>query len=132
MDVNEATPIFAHRVDAIDDQLGTIQRRIHERAYQRFLSRGSSHGDDLGVWIAAESELLLKPDMSIHEQEDEVIVEARFTNGHWEDHGLFVTTNEALLTSSCAEHGQVFVHFQFPHAIEFDSIDASRLTEPGE
>ena len=124
MELHEATPIFADRVETLDDQLETIHKRICERAYQRFLSRGGLHGYDLDDWARAESELRIAPDMSIREQDHEILAEARFPAGRWESLGLLVTANQALLTTTCEEHGQVFVLLQFPREIELDSIDA--------
>jgi hypothetical protein len=33
------------------------EEQIRDRAYQRFLDRGGSHGDDVNDWIEAETEL---------------------------------------------------------------------------
>ncbi len=52
------------------------QQAIAQRAYLLFQQRGFTHGNDLGDWLRAESELFRAVPVEISEDEDEVIVSA--------------------------------------------------------
>jgi hypothetical protein len=124
VDFREATPVMAHEVDSLDDPLREIRERIEVAAYERFLSRGSVHGQDLDDWLSAESALLIRPQLNTGANDDEIIAVARFAESGFGDLEVFATPHAALLTSFNNEQRQVFAVFHFPRPILVRSIDA--------
>jgi hypothetical protein len=124
VDFREAMPVTVHEVESLDFQLAQIRERIEVNAYNRFLSRGGIQGQDLDDWLIAESELLIKPQLNIAQNKDEIIGVARLSDGSCGTLELFVTPDEALLTSSDKDQRQVFAIFHFPRPIVLRSVDA--------
>jgi hypothetical protein len=50
--------IDLHDIDLHTNDPQDISKRISEGAYQLFLKRGASHGNDLGDWLEAEQMVL--------------------------------------------------------------------------
>ena len=44
----------------VDQPANLDRNRVAQKAYDRYLSRGGSHGDDLDDWLQAEQELIKK------------------------------------------------------------------------
>lgn len=124
VDFREAAPVIVHEVDSLDEQFQRIRARIEGRAYDRFLSRGAVHGHDVDDWLAAESELVITPQLNMVENGDEIMVVARFVEFSLGELELFATPNEALLTSFVDGQRQAFAIFHFPRLIVVRSIDA--------
>ena len=124
VDFREATPVTVHEVQSLDLQLAQIRERLEVNAYNRFLSRGGIQGQDLDDWLSAESELLIKPQLNIAQNKDEIIAAARLSDCNCGTLELFVTPDEALLISSVQDQRQVFAIFHFPQPIVVRSIDA--------
>ena len=65
-----------HRNSASTDQLEQVHKSIAERAYDLFLRRGASGGDEWTDWFAAEREMVRRPAVDVLEKEGTVTVSA--------------------------------------------------------
>ena len=50
--------IELHDIDLLKNNPQALSERISEVAYQLFLKRGASHGNDFGDWLEAEQMVL--------------------------------------------------------------------------
>lgn len=65
-----------HRNSSNAGELDHVHRSIAERAYDLFLRRGSSGGDEWTDWFAAEREMVRRPAVDVLEKDGSVTVSA--------------------------------------------------------
>ena len=53
--------IELHNIDLHKNDPQGLRERISEAAYDLFLKRGATHGNDLGDWLEAERMVLAEP-----------------------------------------------------------------------
>ena len=63
--------------DGLRYRAKALQRRVAQRAYELFESRGCKDGHDLEDWLCAERELLVPMPIELSEYDDSIIVQAQ-------------------------------------------------------
>jgi HSP20 family molecular chaperone IbpA len=62
-------------VPSISDEIERMRQSIRDRAYQKFVERGASHGNATEDWLGAEQELIVVPPVELTEQDDVLMAE---------------------------------------------------------
>ena len=70
------TTVSARRVESLLEELEAVQKRIAERAFEIFRSRGAQLGAALDDWLAAERQTVWKPPIELCERDGRLIIEA--------------------------------------------------------
>ena len=70
------TTLRTRKVGTVIDDLGAMQKRISERAFEIFRSRGAQLGAALDDWLAAERQTVWKPAIEVSQRDNQLIVEA--------------------------------------------------------
>ena len=128
-----------HKKDSIFDEIERMQQRITRRAYELFESRGRELGHDLDDWLAAESELVWSPPISMEEEGDEIVVQLSAPGIDADHIDVELTPNDLLVEGEAHEQKQkrtskgrvremrsakLFRSVHFPRAIDPDSAEA--------
>jgi hypothetical protein len=123
-------PIELQRVHSVEHSVAEIEDRIAKRAYERFLERGSSPGDELEDWLAAEAELIVNCRVGVRVDDDRIVAEIFLPNV--DPSGLFVsvTPHDVLVLSTLDSEGrQVFQTVHFPEEIELSNAAAEHVLD---
>jgi len=75
MDILTTIPVRLKGPDSIAPLLQNVRERITRRAYEKFVERGAVYGHDLGDWLDADRESILKPFGEVHAEGTDVFVE---------------------------------------------------------
>jgi hypothetical protein len=72
--MNKASIIPTTKVTSVAPALADIEQLVRERAYQRFVERGSEPGRALDDWLAAERSLIIRQSFSLTEVAGSIVV----------------------------------------------------------
>lgn len=123
-------PILLQRVHSVENSVEDIQDRIANRAYEKFLERGSSPGYELHDWLAAETELIVKPKVGIRVDESRIVAEVFIPNVDPTGIYVSVSSHDVLILSALDGDGrQVFQTVHFPEQIELSSFTAEHVLD---
>ena len=115
------------------EQLADLQEattnRIAKRAYELFEIRGCQHGDDLGDWFRAESELLESVEIAARELENEVEVIVGLYS-HMAEQLIIGLDSRRLIVTAKAPDGldqarAPFRAFQLPVEVDSEHVRAA-------
>lgn len=133
-------PVVHKDENAILHTFDQIQEKIRKRAYDFFSDRGSEHGDSIGDWLRAESEVLTNVSLKPIETEKEFVVEGKVDGFKpeeievkLENHSLLVTGHHSESSehesdgtmSSTTQSLSFYQRFELPEGIDRDHVDAS-------
>ena len=121
--MKERLPV--HKKDSIFEEIERMQRRIENRAYELFESRGCELGRDMEDWLAAERELVWSPPISMEEGDGEITIEltpqdllVEAEAHEQKEKGRGRTRAKTVRTA------KLFRSVHFPRAIDPDSAEA--------
>ena len=102
-----------------------MQELIRERAYWKYLERGSKHGSDIDDWLNAESELIWSPSVNLLQQDDSFIANMELWDVQPEEvdakpGGRFVLVRSRPSHHSDQKGRQVFCGIEFPAEVSRD------------
>ncbi|GBC76698.1 Spore protein SP21 [bacterium HR08] len=115
------------------EQADRIRTQIAERAYELAARHGYAPGRELDDWLAAEAQLVWKPEMRLEEHPRELVLKLRLPGVRAEDVRFFVAAERVLLlgearAESAAEgvrvhgdefrYGPIFREVWLPQAID--------------
>lgn len=90
----------AHGADATPADTGELTEQIRRLAFHLFESRGGSDGRDVDDWLAAERDLVLKPEWNVVERDGKF--EIRMPARGYEAGDIHVTSGPAWLAVKAA------------------------------
>lgn len=106
-----------------------VGSRIARRAYELFEARGRQHGEDLGDWLQAESELLEPIDIAARELEEEVEVIIALPSISFDKLIIGLDSRQVILTTEArdgADHSTaIFRAIHLPAEVDFEHIRAA-------
>jgi Protein of unknown function (DUF2934) len=108
------------------DEIESVYDDITKRAYEKFLDRGGTCTVDIEDWLAAERELLLKPDVRLLEKHGYFIVRVGPFEADPPDVSILATRDD-LVVQSLAKypHPRIFRIVHFPQPIDLGRIRSS-------
>jgi HSP20 family protein len=128
-----------HTRDSIFDEIEKMQRRIEQRAYELFESRGRELGRDIDDWLAAERELVWSPPISLEEGDGQITVQLSVPGFAPEKIDVELSAQDLLVEAETHEEkekgkgkararetrsAKLFRSVHFPRAIDPDSAEA--------
>ena len=126
MNLQEAMPVPVRIAESIVEEIEEMYDHITKRAYEIFRERSGFSTLDLEDWLAAERELLFKPDVFIQETNCRITVTVCIGNVRPMDVQLLVTPDAMVIQ---AEGGmaakKIFRTVQFPRRIDVSKAEAS-------
>jgi len=128
-----------HKKDSIFDEIEKMHRRIEQRAYELFESRGGELGHDMEDWLEAERELVWSPPISLEESDEEITVQLSAPGFAAESIDVELTPQDLLVEAEARRQrekgkgrareleirsAKLFRSVHFPRAIDPDSAEA--------
>ena len=83
--------------ESVWDELQKMEERIMKRAYDIFSGKGSTFGEDLDNWLAAERELVWKPAIELTEKDNQFEIRIAVTGIEPRDLNVEVTSDDLLV-----------------------------------
>jgi len=124
--------ITVHRPEEAEfgHNLKRLFERVRERAYSHFEQRNRADGHALDDWLEAEQECLLKPEMTIDEQDGKVRLTANMFDFKPEEIHIDAEPKSILVTAehenkSGGESITCVAEFGLPSSIDVDHVQAT-------
>jgi HSP20 family molecular chaperone IbpA len=125
MDIVTTVPVRLKGPDSITLLLEDVRERTARRAYENFVVRGAVHGHDLDDWLEAERELILKPDLEVRIEREDVFVEVILPEIDLPNLTVHVAPRQLVISSDTDREGsQVCRVIDLPILISLDGVDA--------
>ena len=110
----KGTTVHARKVENFVDELEGMQKRISERAFELFRSRGAQVGAALDDWLKAEEQTVWKPAIEICQRDRQLVVEAAVAGIEPKQLQIEATPDTVLLKAEVththpADKGTVYV-----------------------
>jgi HSP20 family molecular chaperone IbpA len=102
----------------IDEQ----ESLIREKAYYKFLERGSQHGSSLEDWLWAEATLFLKPGVRFSEEGETMIAELDLPGLSLEDVQVKTDGRTVIVCTAVPTELRLFSTFEFPRQTNKDGV----------
>jgi HSP20 family molecular chaperone IbpA len=120
--------------ESVWDELQKMEERIMKRAYDIFSGKGSTFGDDLDNWLAAERELVWKPAIELREKDNQFEIRIAVTGIEPRDLNVEVTSDDLLVkgetkTEKKESKGEVHTS-EFQSGSLFRSIHFPKKVDP--
>ena len=120
-----STSIPVRTAETVLDEIERVYEQITRRAQEIILERGGLATLDLEDWLAAERELLWKPDVHVEERNHRVIVTICVGRVRPLDLKLLVTPQAMIIQSeSSSAAKKVFRTIEFPRRIDVSKAEA--------
>jgi HSP20 family protein len=127
------------KAETLLDEIEQIQKRITERAYDVFRSRGAALGGALNDWLAAERQTIWKPQVEVCQKDNQFVIEAALAGVEPRQLDIQVT-HDTLLIKADTPHthpetkgtvlvcefqpGQLFRAIRLPAPIDPEAVKA--------
>ena len=121
------TALRARKVRTVMDDLEAMQKRIGDRAFEIFRSRGAQLGAALDDWLTAERQTVWKPAIEIYQRDNQLIIEAAVAGVEPRQLKIEATPG-TLLIKADIEHTHTAAK-GVVHVCEFQSGHLSRLVQ---
>ena len=119
MNSQEATAVSVRLAETIADEINDMYDQITRRAYEIFRRRGGTATLDLEDWLAAERELVVKPEVDVEENELTITVRVRIGKVRPLDIQLLLSPDAMVIrTEQSATAKRMFRTVQFPRRID--------------
>lgn len=133
------TTLRTRKVETLRDELEAVQKRIRERAFEIFRSRGARVGGALDDWLAAERQTVWKPAIEVYQRDHQLFVEAAVAGVEPRQLDIQATPLSLLIKGELThahypdkavvhvcefQSGQLFRHVPLPATIDPDAVKA--------
>lgn len=125
------------KAESLFDEIGRIEKRIMQRAYEIFDNNGHSFGKELENWLQAEKELFWKPEIELVEKEGEFLLKVAVPGVDAKDLDVEVTAEELVVKGESKHEredkkgkvhtsefraGSIFRAIRFPKKVDSDKV----------
>jgi HSP20 family molecular chaperone IbpA len=111
-------------VDSISEEIEQVHSRIRERAYARFLSRGSESNGELEDWLEAERELVSVITPTLSDENQQTIAELEMPEIDAKKVSILVTSRDALVRADDASSRPIIAVIHFAREVRPADIRA--------
>jgi hypothetical protein len=112
------------------DEVERVYDDVTKRAYEKFLSRGGTGSLDIGDWLEAEREILLKPEARLVERRGHFVVRLDLPRVDPANVRILVTTNDLVVHSSGVYRSAgIFKTLHFPKPINLRRVRSHWIGE---
>lgn len=133
------TLLKTRKAETLLDEIAPIQKRITERAYDLFLSRGAALGAALNDWLAAERQTIWKPPVEVCQKDNQFVIEAALAGVEPRQLDIQVTRDTLLIKADTPhthpetkgivhvcefQPGQLFRAIKLPAPIDVEAVKA--------
>jgi len=119
MNSQEATAVSVRLAETIADEINDMYDQITKRAYEIFRQRGGTASLDLEDWLAAERELIFKPEVYVEENDLTITVRVRIGKVRPLDIQLLLSAEAMVIRAEqSATAKRMFRTIQFPRRID--------------
>jgi HSP20 family molecular chaperone IbpA len=131
--MSKKTVVKVISVTSVGPEVEAMEQLIRERAYQRFIERGSEYRDPLEDWISAEAALVSRPAMNLTRDDKAIIAELDIPDVSPEQIELKADEKRVLVRASAPQKQQdsqesaspqLFCVVEFPVEIDREGIRA--------
>jgi HSP20 family protein len=137
--VRKFTLLKTRKAETLLHEIEQIEKRITERAYDVFRSRGAALGAALNDWLAAERQTIWKPQVEVCQKDNQFVIEAALAGVEPRQLDIQVT-HDTLLIKADTPHthpetkgivhvcefqpGPLFRAIEFPAPIDPEAVKA--------
>jgi HSP20 family molecular chaperone IbpA len=116
--------IQIQRVESLNNPVQEAEARIREKAYSRFVERGSQPGNDLDDWYAAVAEVIEQPALTLTETDNQVTAQVAVGGIDVKDLEVLVAQQSMLIRNGSQNPRQIFRVVELPKPIDAESVRA--------
>jgi HSP20 family molecular chaperone IbpA len=128
MDIVTTIPVRLKGPESIAFVLEEMRERVARRAYEKFVDRGAVHGRDVGDWLDAERELIIKPPAEVRVEKEDVFLEVVLPGIDLPNLTVHTAPRQLVVSSDADEEGfQICQVIDLPIAISLDGLDAEQF-----
>jgi HSP20 family molecular chaperone IbpA len=125
MELQQPTMVPVRTAETIFDEIQEMYDRITKRAYEIFQARGGNCTLDLEDWLAAEREMLWKPDVYIEDQDQRIVVTIQIGTVRAPDVHLLVSPQAMVIQADhSTDSKKAFRTIEFPRRIDVRKAEA--------
>jgi hypothetical protein len=125
MNTIDRIPVSIERVGNFAADVERLYKTITARAEEYFSGRGSVNGYDVDDWLAAERELVIKPEYTLATEDQKFVVEMALPGRQLGGLGIRVTPRDMLIYSQAdRDNRRIFRIVRFPEMIDWARIAA--------
>jgi HSP20 family molecular chaperone IbpA len=126
MESQQVTMVPVQKAESIWDGIQEMYERITQRAHEIYMGRGGVYPLDLEDWLAAERELLWKPDAHVEEKDHRIVVTVRLGTIPPREVHLLVSPQAMLVTADPTPTAKcAFRTVEFPRQIDIRKVEAT-------
>jgi HSP20 family molecular chaperone IbpA len=125
MTSQEATLVPLRTAETIVEEIENMYDEITRRAYEIFQKRAGSHALDLEDWLAAEQQLLFKPEVQIEDTSRQITITIGLGKIRPLDVQLVVSPDAMVIQAADPTTGKkAFRTIEFPRRIDVRKAEA--------
>jgi hypothetical protein len=125
MSAMDRIPVSVERVGNFAADVERLYKTITAKAEEYFVGRGTVNGYDVDDWLAAERELVIKPEYTLSTEDHKFVIEMALPGRQFGSLGIRVTPRDMLIFSQ-ADHDnrRIFRIVRFPEMIDWARVAA--------